>query len=902
MSTKWKKVVSIIGISAMLATNSIGVLAEDAIDGDKIRVTATDDKTDDVETDDKADDAETDDNVDDTETDDKKDEEIMLVSLLSDAQEDGATVLSEEDGIPTELGWSDTIAGWFNFKHNMNVEENTFYRLEYYMELWKDGVLKDNSFRWVFTGPGEYCASSLITAPTYNFVRHETSLSNVGLSESGTYKYRVKLIESNDTSNDFSEGKVSEFSSELVYTKPDEKLSTPQNVQWNSNGVLEWNAVDGADFYRIYFLTETGQLSISGWADTKYDLSQYLTSDSFTYVAVVGAEQRNNVNSLFSDFSEEVTLKIGGNNSEPGSGSEDKPSTEDILPAENLRWDENTPGLAVFYNPNDSNVSFELHYFKDGNEIGTWRTSAVNTGEIKLPIYDDIFDSGTYTFQVETFAYGSETDYDLSSGCVSVKSPEFNYSRPSMQLPVPSNIQWSADGIVSWDTVEYATKYWSYLYRADETMQGGYYPLGGWGREATYSDYKNKLADGYDYYVRIRAVSENINLYANSDYSKYVAFDGTTAVDNTNDKLNSAIGSEVTVDNVESAVNSVKNSFADETAKGELQVAMQTNSETQEKIKNLEDLYKQSVGLETAVNSSNDTGIDVSSVKLLGAALNATEGGTVTFNMNKPDEETQKDLITNSRFTKAIVLDLELTGAGITRGESLAIPVTVTMKAPEGIDINRLTILHYNEDNTDYEMLPVRQNSDGTISFTVTHFSNFVFGEMNEEESEAGGSSETSSNNSSSSTAGSSSYVTVVPSWQPTTPDEKKRYSVVGKEKVEFVNDVTNAYPVKVINAMQGKLCFDSFEAVLGDYIIGRTYNIFPSGKQVYKMDSAATITITIPKTLQSKGREYKMICVTKSGLPIVLDDIDKNSDTITFTTDSYYAFALIYKDAVITE
>ena len=62
-------------------------------------------------------------------------------------------------------------------------------------------------------------------------------------------------------------------------------------------------------------------------------------------------------------------------------------------------------------------------------------------------------------------------------------------------------------------------------------------------------------------------------------------------------------------------------------------------------------------------------------------------------------------------------------------------------------------------------------------------------------------------------------------------------------------------------------------------------------------MEQAATITLTIPKTLQAAGREFKMICVTKGGLPIVLSDTDSNPNTITFTTDSYYAFALIYKD-----
>ncbi len=64
-------------------------------------------------------------------------------------------------------------------------------------------------------------------------------------------------------------------------------------------------------------------------------------------------------------------------------------------------------------------------------------------------------------------------------------------------------------------------------------------------------------------------------------------------------------------------------------------------------------------------------------------------------------------------------------------------------------------------------------------------------------------------------------------------------------------------------------------------------------------MDSAAKITLSIPKALQADNRDYKMICVSKDGQPIVLDDLDLNPDTITFETDSYYAFALVYKDVV---
>ena len=95
--------------------------------------------------------------------------------------------------------------------------------------------------------------------------------------------------------------------------------------------------------------------------------------------------------------------------------------------------------------------------------------------------------------------------------------------------------------------------------------------------------------------------------------------------------------------------------------------------------------------------------------------------------MQKPDEQTQKDLITETRFTKGIVLNLGLEGSGITEGETLAIPVTVTRAVPAGMDIDKLAILHFNSDAKTYETFPVRLNSDGTISFTVMHFSYFAF-------------------------------------------------------------------------------------------------------------------------------------------------------------------------------
>lgn len=157
----------------------------------------------------------------------------------------------------------------------------------------------------------------------------------------------------------------------------------------------------------------------------------------------------------------------------------------------------------------------------------------------------------------------------------------------------------------------------------------------------------------------------------------------------------------------------------------------------------------------------------------------------------------------------------------------------------------------------------------------------------------------TSSDKPASSGSSGDSSETAVEVWKPSTPDEIKRYGAYSREKIEFSVDEKNAYAVTVQNAMQGKLCYDSFESVLGGYTIGRTYNILPAGQAAYKMDGKAKITLQIPGSLQAANREYRMICVTENGIPVILKDLDTNPSTITFETNVYYAFALVYKDVV---
>lgn len=134
--------------------------------------------------------------------------------------------------------------------------------------------------------------------------------------------------------------------------------------------------------------------------------------------------------------------------------------------------------------------------------------------------------------------------------------------------------------------------------------------------------------------------------------------------------------------------------------------------------------------------------------------------------------------------------------------------------------------------------------------------------------------------------------------WIPTTPEEAKRYKCYGKEKVQFAVPDDNPYPVTIENAMQGSKCFEVFENASNGFTIGRTYNIFPKGNMSnISTGEKVKITLTIPDELCKEGRIFKMICVSGKGIPTVLDDLDESNGSITFETDKYYAFALVYSD-----
>ena len=146
--------------------------------------------------------------------------------------------------------------------------------------------------------------------------------------------------------------------------------------------------------------------------------------------------------------------------------------------------------------------------------------------------------------------------------------------------------------------------------------------------------------------------------------------------------------------------------------------------------------------------------------------------------------------------------------------------------------------------------------------------------------------------------SGNTSNASVVSNWKPTTPEEKAIFALVGAEDVKTT--IPNG-KATMINSVQGPKCYDVFKAFAGDYTLARTYSIFPEGADVknpvYETATPITVTYTIPASLQSANRTYSMIGVTKGGAAQVYKDEDTNPNTVTFTTNHFYAYALCYKN-----
>ncbi|MBR1930978.1 MAG: LPXTG cell wall anchor domain-containing protein [Lachnospiraceae bacterium] len=160
----------------------------------------------------------------------------------------------------------------------------------------------------------------------------------------------------------------------------------------------------------------------------------------------------------------------------------------------------------------------------------------------------------------------------------------------------------------------------------------------------------------------------------------------------------------------------------------DMRVAMQTDADVLVQVKNLEKEYMKEKHITVSKAVSEDVAkyVDENVISMIGAGFNAEEGD-VCLDVSVP---AKKEKINTKKYQKGIQLDIKLLHDGAEISD-LIMPVTITMAVPAGLNMNKLVILHF-DDKGGFENLDLKKNSDGTVTFTVTHFSTFVFAESDE--------------------------------------------------------------------------------------------------------------------------------------------------------------------------
>lgn len=105
---------------------------------------------------------------------------------------------------------------------------------------------------------------------------------------------------------------------------------------------------------------------------------------------------------------------------------------------------------------------------------------------------------------------------------------------------------------------------------------------------------------------------------------------------------------------------------------------------------------------------------------------------------------------------------------------------------------------------------------------------------------------------------------------------------------------------IQVIHHDQGPLCVAVFNLARNGFILYDDYyniTVRNTAPPIYATEQKIKLQIAIPEDLQKSGRTFRMICVSKFGIPYTFDDLDSNDTTITIETDRFYAYALCYSD-----
>lgn len=374
------------------------------------------------------------------------------------------------------------------------------------------------------------------------------------------------------------------------------------------------------------------------------------------------------------------------------------------------------------------------YWFKLVADYGSGNTSSVVLGMVSA---EEGKNYVSFDFRPHDFYINASGKYQVIVYLDSTNSERYGateyatYILPDKKLATTTGII-GEDKIFRFNTVEGA-----YLYEVEVSVcNSDNEAVGGGMTHDYYTVFPNELekgTNGYDYQIN---VSESINAIGNKYGEKFGTIVNVRAISsNLNEYQSSDLGISnayyvtFTTEEVKGSLNEITTledslTYLDSVTTETLQTAMETDTEVVKKIAEIEKMYAEEneIVVSTTVEKNAQTLVDETKISMVGSALNAeTENSTVELVVSVPE----KSVDVADTYTNTVQLDISLLVNDTTVSE-LEVPITITMPVPNGVDTKNLTILHYHNETNPTVITPT-VNTDGTISFTVSGFSTFVF-------------------------------------------------------------------------------------------------------------------------------------------------------------------------------
>ena len=306
----------------------------------------------------------------------------------------------------------------------------------------------------------------------------------------------------------------------------------------------------------------------------------------------------------------------------------------------------------------------------------------------------------------------------------------YDYILPEEKTPAPTNVEVDESGRLFWDIPEGVTWFNIVLKCTDDPDQHiiNMYMEARWDTsennrvEGFYNEaFEKYMEPGKTYFYSVQSVSPDSLLYSDSDFVD----SNTFTLEESNEIIDEILSKDG--EELKMAVESQElNTAQMRTMRRDL-----TNNDAAEiSYTKLEDKYISASGSSKAEIVSGNSTVATSSVAVVGDALNQIT--SIDFSRVEKDEAASEEpAIKNYKNVICVEISAEVDGE---EKSELQWPILITMPAPEDIPINFLRIRHFMS-NGRQETIRPRDNGDGTISFTIDHFSLFAFYEVEQSSS-----------------------------------------------------------------------------------------------------------------------------------------------------------------------